>query len=152
MDHREHLPIGAELVGDYRIDAILGQGGFGVTYKAHHLKLNTAVAVKEYFPSEFATRDQTLTIRPKSDKHGQMFEWGRSRFIEEAQTLARFDHPAIVRVLHVFEALNSAYMVLKFEAGRTFGQWLEALGRSPGQEELDRLVTPLLDALELMHG
>jgi serine/threonine protein kinase len=74
MDHREQLPIGAELVGDYRIDSVLGQGGFGVTYKAWHLALDAVVAIKEYFPTEFATRDETLSVRPKSERHGEMFE------------------------------------------------------------------------------
>ncbi len=62
MDHREQLPIGAELVGDYRIDSVLGQGGFGITYKAWHLGLDKFGAVKEYFPSEFAKRDDTLSL------------------------------------------------------------------------------------------
>lgn len=49
MDHREHLPVGAELVGEYRIDGLLGSGGFGVTYKATDLGLGTVLAIKENF-------------------------------------------------------------------------------------------------------
>jgi serine/threonine protein kinase len=60
MDHREHLPVGAELVGDYRIDSVLGHGGFGVTYAATDLALGKTLAIKEYFPTEFAPRDNTL--------------------------------------------------------------------------------------------
>jgi len=152
MDHREQLPIGAELVGDYRIDSVLGQGGFGITYKAWHLGLKAPVAVKEYFPTEFATRDNTLTIRPKSERHGEMFDWGRERFLEEAQTLAKFRHPSIVRVQHVFEALNTAYMVLELVDGQSLRQWLDELGRPATQAELDGIVPPLLDALAEMHA
>ena len=152
MDHREHLPIGAELVGDYRIEGVLGDGGFGITYKAWHLGLKTFVAVKEYFPTEFATRDETLTIRSRSAGLAEMFEWGRKRFLEEAQTLAKFRHPSIVRVLHVFEALNSAYMVLEYEEGQSLRHWLDDLGRPATQAELDTIVPPLLDALAEMHA
>ncbi len=152
MDHREHLPIGAELVGDYRIDGVLGQGGFGITYKAWHLALDTFVAVKEYFPSQLATRDQTLSLRPSAPKFTEMFDWGRRRFLDEAKTLARFRHPSIVRVLHVFEALDTAYMVLEYEDGQSLRDWLDDLGRLPSQEELDGIVSPLLDALSEMHA
>lgn len=152
MDHREPLPIGAELIGVYRIEGVLGQGGFGVTYMATHMELGRSVAIKEYFPSEFGTRDDTLSILPKTARQADLFTWGRNRFLDEARTLARFSHPAIVRVQHVFEALNSAYMVLEFEAGVTISKWLETLQRRPNQEEIDALVNPLLDALEVMHS
>jgi hypothetical protein len=151
MDHREILPVGAELVGDYRIKKVLGQGGFGITYKAEHLKLGNTVAIKEYFPNQFATRDQTMTIRPRTQGHSDMYEWGRTRFLEEARTLAKFDHPTIVRVLHVFEVLNSAYMVLRFEQGPSMKGWLKKLGRAPTQAELDALARPLLEAIALLH-
>jgi serine/threonine protein kinase len=152
MDHREQLPIGAELVGDYRIDGVLGRGGFGVTYAATDLALSKTVAIKEYFPTEFAIRDETLTVRPKSERHGDMFEWGRKRFLDEAQTLAKFRHPGIVRVQRFFEALNTGYMVLEFEDGQSLGLWLDELGRPATQAELDGIVLPLLDALEVMHA
>ena len=151
QDHREPLPIGAELVGDYRIQRVLGQGGFGVTYLAEQLRLGIDVAVKEYFATDVASRDQTLTIHPLSGAHGEMFEWGKQRFLEEARTLAQFRHPSIVRVLHVFEALNTAYMVLEFEEGESLQDWVENLNRPPTQDELDRLLRPLLDALQVLH-
>ena len=81
-----------------------------------------------------------------------MFGWGRKRFIEEAQTLEKFRHPSIVRVRHVFEALNTAYMVLEFEDGQSLRDWLDDLGRPPTQAELDAVVSPLLDALAEMHA
>jgi serine/threonine protein kinase len=98
MDHREQLPIGTELVGDYRIDGVLGQGGFGITYKAWHLGLDKFVAVKEYFPSEFAKRDDTLSLCPTTPKSAEMFDWGRKRFLDEAKTLAKFGHPSIIPI------------------------------------------------------
>src|SRR5690349_8146492 len=93
-----------------------------------------------------------MSVRPKSDRHAKTFQWGRSSFLEEARTLARFEHPSIVRVTRVFEANSTAYMVMRFERGRSFEGWLQQLGRRPTQEELDRIVAPLLDALRIMHA
>ena len=66
--------------------------------------------------------------------------------------LARFRHPSIVRITRVFEANATAYMVMEFEEGRSLEAWLKTLERPPTQAELDRIVAPLLDALELMHA
>src|SRR5204863_278522 len=84
--------------------------------------------------------------------HQKTFEWGRANFLQEARTLARFEHPSIVRVTRVFEANSTAYMVMRFEQGQSFEAWLTSLGRPPTQEELDRIATPLLEALQMMHA
>ena len=140
------------LDGSYRVERVIGAGGFGVTYRAEDVKLKTFVALKEYYPVEFGDRHRSLEVRPKSERHEKTFHWGRTSFLQEAQMLARFRHQSIVRVVRVFEANSTAYMVMEFEDGRNFEAWLKGLGRLPTQAELDRIVAPLLDALELMHG
>ena len=131
---------------------MIGSGGFGITYEAEDVKLGTKVAIKEYYPEEFGHRDASLSVRPKSEPHTRTFEWGRSSFLQEARTLARFRHPSVVQVTRVFEAFSTAYMVMVFEQGQSFEGWLKHLGRPPTQEELDRIAGPILDALEMMHG
>jgi len=130
----------------------VGSGGFGITYEAEDINLGTAVAIKEYYPFDFGDRDATMSVKPKSDRHKQTFDWGRSNFLQEARTLARFEHPSVVRVTRVFEANSTAYMVMRFEQGHSFEAWLNGLGRLPTQEELDSIVAPLLDALQMMHA
>src|SRR5215475_2494838 len=93
-----------------------------------------------------------MSVRPKSERHRNTFEWGRSNFLQEARTLARFEHPSIVRVTRVFETNATAYMVMRFEEGDSFEAWLRGLGRPPSQEELDRIVAALLEALQMMHA
>jgi serine/threonine protein kinase len=144
------LPEGTELVGDYRIKRVLGAGGFGITYLADEEALGRVVTIKEYFPAEFAAR-RKQSAAPRSRNVVDDYEWGLDRFIEEAQTLARFDHPNIVRVHRYFRANDTAYMVLKFEEGGSFKAWLKDLRRPPRQAELDRMIAPLLDALEIIH-
>jgi serine/threonine protein kinase len=152
VDSRVGLPENTVLDGSYRILRIVGAGGFGITYEAKDINLNTTVALKEYFPFDFGDRDATMSVRPKSDRHMDTFQWGRSNFLLEARTLAQFEHPSIVRVTRVFEANATAYMVMRFEHGQSFDTWLNKLGRPPSQQELDRIAGFLLDALELMHA
>jgi len=151
-DHRQALPNGMCLLNDYRIDGLLGEGGFGVTYLAIDLALKARVAIKEYFPRPHAYREQdTVTISASNGEEGN-FQWGLQRFREEAQTLAGFQHPNIVGVKRVFDANNTAYAVLNFEDGKSFNRWLRELGRPPSQQELDRIVLSLLEALQLVHS
>lgn len=145
------LQNGTELVGDYRIERVLGAGGFGITYLADELALGRMVTIKEYFPSDFAARDAGRDAAPRSEGCSGDYRWGLDRFIEEAQTLAKFNHPNIVRVYRYFRANNTGYMVLHFEEGQSLKSWLKGLGRAPRQKELDQILAPLLDALELIH-
>src|SRR5262245_60082540 len=151
MTHLLALPSGHELAGDYRIDRVLGAGGFGITYLADEMALARRVTIKEYFPSDFAHRNEALEAVPRSQTCAPDYRWGLDRFIEEAQTLARFDHRNIVRVYRYFRANNTGYMVLQFEQGTSLKAWLKGLGRRPRQNELDQIVAPLLDALETIH-
>ena len=59
-----------------------------------------------------------MSVHPRSDRHKKTFQWGRANFLQEARTLAKFEHPSIVRVTRVFEANSTAYMVMGFEEGR----------------------------------
>jgi serine/threonine protein kinase len=145
------LQSGTELVDDYRIDRVLGAGGFGITYLADEIALDRRVTIKEYFPSDFAARSDGIDALPKSQDCSSDYQWGLDRFMEEAQTLARFDHPNIVRVYRYFLANNTGYMVLHFEEGQSLKSWLKGLKRAPRQNELDAIITKLLDALELIH-
>jgi serine/threonine protein kinase len=135
LDGRVVLPHNTVLDDSYRIERLIGSGGFGITYEAEDVKLRTKVALKEYYPADFSDRDATMRVRPKSERHRETFEWGRSSFLDEAQTLARFRHPSIVRVTRVFEALSTAYMVMDFENGQPLEAWLKGFGRPPTQDD-----------------
>lgn len=151
MTNLNALGSATELAGDYRIDRVLGAGGFGVTYLAHEIALNRLVTIKEYFPADFAARFGGLEAGPRSQGSTKDYNWGLDRFLEEAQTLAKFDHPNIVRVYRIFKANNTAYMVLQWEEGQSLKSWLKSLGRAPRQKEIDRIIAPLLSALETIH-
>ncbi len=152
MDYRQVLQTGTVLDGKYRIERVIGSGGFGITYEAFDLGLAAPVAIKEYYPSQFGVRDATYSVRPRSERDREIFDRLLASFLREARTLNQFEHPAIVRVLSVFEGYGTAYMVMKYETGPSLKAWLADLVRLPTQSELDRLTAPLLDALEMMHN
>lgn len=142
------LPEGYQLQG-FTIKKVLGQGGFGITYLAYDNNLERDVAIKEYMPRDIATRVSDMTIRPSDDSTTESLQWGLERFVKEARTLSKFDHPNIVRVHTVFEANNTAYMVMSYEKGKSFLEILK--DGQPDEEELLDIILPLLDGLELMH-
>ncbi len=143
------LPPGA-IVGDYVIRSIIGAGGFGVTYRAEHVRLAKEFAIKEYFPRGFAWRHmQIVSALTQGEK---TYRWGLDRFLQEARALARFHHRAIVGVSNIFEANNTAYMVLTYERGRDMRAWRASLGRAPTQAEFDAILRDLLDALGELHA
>ena len=146
------LAEGTDLVGDYTIEKVLGAGGFGITYLARELQLDRPVTIKEYFPSDFAARKDGFEAVPRSQESAGDYRWGLERFVSEAQTLAKFNHPHIVGVHRYFRANNTAYMVLHYEEGQSLKNWLKTLGRVPRQSDLDRVLPSLLNALEMIHN
>ena len=135
----------------YTIERVLGQGGFGITYLARDTNLDQTVAIKEYLPVEVVARGEDGTVRSRGEGQRDRYRWGLDRFIQEARTLARFDHPNIVRVHSVFEFNGTAYMVMRFEEGENFGAMLERRGTFP-ERDLLRILLPILDGLELVHN
>ncbi len=144
------LPGGHALL-EYRIEKLLGVGGFGLTYLATDQNLNLKVALKEYLPSGIAARAEDSSIRPVDEESAPTFEWGKQRFLDESRTLASFRHPSIVRVMRFFEANATAYMVMEFVEGQSLPDW--TAGRRPLPEEALRgIAAPLLDGLEVIHA
>lgn len=148
-EHRNALQSGYRLHW-YVIKEVLGQGGFGITYLAQDTNLDHAVAIKEYLPVEMAVRAGDAGVHPVSGEHGEPFRWGLDRFISEAQTLARFKHPNIVRVFTVFSANNTGYMVMEYERGQGLHEILKQRRTLP-EAELLMLLGPILDGLEQVH-
>jgi serine/threonine protein kinase len=150
-DLRGALPAGARLRG-YEILAVLGHGGFGVTYRARDTTLGRDVAIKEYLPTAVAIREDGTTVLPRSTALADEFRWGRDRFLQEARTLAKLDGaPAIVRVFDFLEANGTAYMVMALLDGEPLEQRLRRDG-CLSQPAIEGLLYPLLDGLAAVHA
>src|SRR3990172_3854570 len=135
----------------YEIKDILGQGGFGITYLAEDLNLAHEVAIKEYMPVDLATRVEQNHVQSGSHEHEYRYRWGLQNFIDEARTIGKFKHPHIVRVRNVFEANNTAYMVMDYELGESLQ---EILGRRKtlSEEEIKDIILPIIDGVRQVHA
>ena len=148
-DHKQALPQGFRLRA-YRVVRVLGVGGFGATYLCEYAGLGVQVAVKEYLPNEIAVRDGA-GVYPKSPSDREGFEWGLSRFLDEARTLARFEHPNVVRVRDCFGANNTAYIVMDYEDGEPLDALLRRYGTLT-EAQLKRLLLPVAEGLRQVHA
>jgi len=144
------LPVGFRLF-EYRIDAVLGQGGFGIAYAATDVNLNAKVVVKEYLPEDFAYRATDNTVSARADEDQDFYQNGLDSFLVEARTLATFRHPHIVRVARFFEANRTAYMVLEYERGQSLKSWRKKRESIP-EQAIVSLLAPLLDGLAVVHA
>ena len=144
------LPQGHRLQ-EYELVRVLGMGGFGMTYLGFDHNLDKAVAIKEYLPSDIAARTTDGSVAPQATEFHGDFQWGLERFLDEARTLARFDHRHIVKVHRFFEAHGTAYIVMEYAEGETLSAYLERKGTLT-EAELKALLYPLLDGLEVVHN
>ncbi|VAW56043.1 hypothetical protein MNBD_GAMMA07-947 [hydrothermal vent metagenome] len=135
----------------YEIKSVLGRGAFGVTYLAWDKNLDQQVAIKEYFPREFSSRDTGFTVHPSTGESQELYDWGLDRFIREAQTLAKFKHHNIVRVMSVFELNNTAYMIMEYEEGEDLSR-LYKKNKNLSEQALLDIFIPMLNGLKLVHN
>ena len=151
MSYDDALPPDHRL-SHYRIQKVLGRGGFGVTYLAVDERGGGQAAVKEYLPVDCAVRGADLRVRARSGReHEAAFRWGLDRFRNEGQVLARFNHPNIVRVVDDFEAHGTACIVMACVRGETLSARLAR--EAPLDEEgALAMVLPVVDGLEQVHA
>lgn len=146
------LPEGTILAGQYMIEKALGQGGFGITYRAVDHKTGQKVAVKEFFPDTLAYRETTTVISYPGERT-ENYEYGKESFLQEAQTLAEFiGNENIVRIHSYFEENGTAYFVMDYIEGKSFDEYLKEKGGRIGIEETERILLPIMDALNAVHS
>lgn len=148
-----HLKPGTKLCGKYLVGQVLGEGGFGITYIGRDLDLDIKVAIKEYYPKGFATRnsaaDEGVTLTSKSSD--DVYTKGRKSFLKEARTLAKFSRePNIVNVRDFFEANNTAYFVMDYLSGTNLKKYIEENGTLEPQRAVEWLI-PIMKVLKKVH-
>lgn len=148
-----NLKEGALLHNDtYRIERVLGQGGFGITYLAVHVRLKKKVAIKEFFPKAFCDRDSdTSHVRTASAANSVTVEKLRNKFIKEAEHIAEMDSPYIVRITDVFEENHTAYYVMDYIDGRSLADIVRNDGPLPVGQAVE-YITKIGDALTYIHS
>jgi serine/threonine protein kinase len=145
-----YLPNGTILDHNFRIIETIGQGGFGITYKAENISLGNIVCIKELFISGNSTRGVNNTVHSQNMKENS-FNHFKERFITEARDLAKFNNPGIVKVLGVFEQNDTAYFVMDFVEGETLKSYVSKNGRLTLLKALP-IMEGLMNALEYVHN
>ena len=109
------------------------------------------MAIKEYFPGTLAVRaDDGMTISARTEDGDDFFEYGLSRFLDEARTLAQFHHPNIVRVNRYIEANGTAYLIMDYEEGESVRDRLSTYGRL-NVTDVHAILMPVLRGLKSVH-
>lgn len=146
------LPKGTILAGQYIIESVLGQGGFGITYKATDYKTKGFVAIKEFFPESMATRTGT-TVSSFSGERGESFDYGKDCFLQEAETLAQFiGIDGIVEIHNYFEENGTAYFVMDYVEGISFDEYIKRSGGKVTCEVAEGVLVRVMDALAMVHS
>lgn len=149
-DSLDALKPGAR-VGEFIVERVLGVGGFGIVYLAVDQVLLRQVAVKEYLPTVLAGRGADGRITLRSPSHRDTFEAGLRSFVNEAQLLARFDHPSLVKVHRFWETNGTAYMAMPYYEGHVASHKRFVSQGPLDTTRLRAFLDPLLDALDLLH-
>jgi serine/threonine protein kinase len=139
----------------YRIQKVLGRGGFGYTYQASDERLGGHVAIKEFFPRSMAVRAPDLSVRAARPSDRNDLAFGLREFITEARSLRRLSvpmpHPNVIAVYDFIEQFATGYMVMSFCEGHTLEALLSKHGSIP-EGQLLAILGPLLDGLEHVHN
>jgi serine/threonine protein kinase len=144
------LPEGTQLE-NYRVLRVLAHGGFSFVYLAHD-ENETPVAIKEYLPSTLALRTNGAVNPNVPEEDTATFRYGMKCFFEEGRALAGLSHPNVVRVLNFFRANETAYLVMRYERGRTLQQHI--VNRRGALEEawIRKTFVELLNGLRDVHS
>ena len=132
--------------GKYRIERVLGQGGFGITYLAVQTTLERNVAIKEFFMKDFCCRDNTLL----TTGNAKIVEQCRKKFVKEARNLARLSHPNIIGVIDIFEGNDTVYYVMPYLTGGSLEDYVKKHGTLSESESM-KYVRQIASALKYMH-
>ena len=137
--------------GKYRIERILGQGGFGITYLATRTADMQKVAIKEFFLKEFCSRDSSLTINISNQGNKDLVERYLQKFLKESRTIAKLNHNNIIRLYDTFQENGTAYYVMEYIKGESLADILKKKGKLIEQEAVN-YIQQTAKALEYLHS
>lgn len=152
LTSRHHLQPGTILGGRYNLGYAIGEGGFGITYIGMDERLETKVAVKEYYPTGMVTRIDMKEVEAiPTEKTRVMYANGKDKFLQEARTLAKFaDETSIVSVRDFFEENNTAYIVMEYLNGMSLNEYLRRKGTIEPETTI-KILYPIMKTLQIVH-
>ena len=136
--------------GKYKIERVLGQGGFGITYLATQELLDRKVCIKEFFFKDSCSRKRSGEVELGTIGNRDLVERFLNKFIKEARTISQLDHPNIIRILDIFKENNTAYYVMDFIEGSSLDDIVNKRGALPEKEAVD-YIKQVASALDYIH-
>ena len=137
--------------GKYKIEKVLGQGGFGITYLAEQTMLGRKVAIKEFFLKEYCDRaESTSAVTFGSTGGRELTNRMRDKFVKEARNLAKLKHPNIVKVIDIFEENNTAYYIMEYCEGGSLADKVKREGYL-SEPVATRYICQMASALAYLH-
>ncbi len=138
--------------GKYRIERVLGQGGFGNTYLATNVVFDDYVAIKEFFMQGINDRDEVSgCVTIGIEQNSQQFEVQREKFKKEARRLWKLKNEHIVKVHDLFEENGTAYYVMDYIDGESLAEKMKKSNQPLAEEEVKAILLQVLDALKEVH-
>ena len=138
--------------GKYRIERVLGQGGFGNTYVGYNTEFEETVAIKEFFMKGVTERDETTSVVSVSNADNvQQFEEQREKFKKEARRLRKLKNEHIVKVHDLFEENGTAYYVMDYIDGESLAEKIKKTGNPFTEAEARGILSQILEALKEVH-
>lgn len=147
------LPYHTLLNNQYVVGKVLGKpGGFGITYLGWDTLLETLVAIKEYLPRDLAGRQHNqVSVAPHTHEDAELFRYGLEQFMQEARTIAKINHPNVVRVRYFFTENDTAYLVMDYYEGVALSEYLAAAGGKIPEQPAVEIMLRVLDGLSEIH-
>ena len=149
------LELGTMLKSRYKIGTVIGDGGFGITYRAVDMNTGKGVAVKEFYPREVVARSSMdhTTVKLVNRDNTAQFQKGLNSFLEEANGLARFNNTdKIVNVYDFFEQNGTAYIVMEYLRGKPLSRYAKDHGGKISVSAAINVIMKMCEALSYVHG
>jgi serine/threonine protein kinase len=151
LQARHSLPEGT-LIDCYRIQRLIGSGGFSLIYLAEDEDAGGEVVIKEFMPKKFARRDEHLQVVPLDEKSADNLNRGRTLFFQEVAALSALRHPNVVAVHGLFLAYKTAYIVMEYYRGQNLAAYIKQRQGELSTNFILKVFIPLLEALSMIHS
>ncbi len=139
------------IIDNYRLEHVLGGGGFSVVYLATDLRTDAKVVIKEYFPAKLASRDENYHVVAKDAASEKYFRQGRKLFFQEASILASINHPNVVEILGFCQAYDTIYTAMPYESGLSLQAYIKKHGKGRSERSILSIFIPVLQGLKAVH-
>lgn len=147
--------------GKYKIEKVLGQGGFGITYLATQkisiegpigqIETEIKLAIKEFFMKDVCNREKdSCVVSIPSVGSKQLAERFKQKFIKEAWNISKLKHPHIIKVVDVFEENDTAYYVMEYHGNGSLNSYIKQKG-AMSEEVATKYILQIADALDYVH-